>query len=79
MTKLHTLDEAAEILRCGKEQVRRWIKDQEIDAIPMGRGKQRQRWLISQDALDAFLMRRTRPANPKPNRRQTFPPTKQYI
>lgn len=66
---LHTLDETADLLRCAKEQVRGLILDGELDAVPMGRGTQRRRWLVPDESLQRFIRRRIEAAKPTPRRK----------
>lgn len=64
--KFYTLDEVAEITRQHVETVRKQVKAGEIAGTPMGTGRVRRRWLVSEDALQAFLRFRTEQAQPGP-------------
>ncbi|QEF99757.1 Helix-turn-helix domain protein [Stieleria maiorica] len=78
--KLHTLDEAAEILRTHRESVRQMIVEGEIQGTPMGRGTKRRKWLVSDDALRRFIANREESAKPQPKRkRASAPMPKQWV
>lgn len=80
MTKLNTMKEAGEVLRCSIQQVRRYINAGELEAVRLGCGNQRRQTLITDEAIKAFLQRRT--ASVKSTRNQpakTAGQTKTYI
>lgn len=79
MQKFHTLAEAAEILRCHKEQVRGFILSGELVAVPIGKGKQRRQWIIAEQSLNDFVARRIAAAQPQPKTRKSKPPAKSFI
>ncbi|MCO8124494.1 helix-turn-helix domain-containing protein [Stieleria sp. TO1_6] len=67
--QLHTVDEVADILRTHRETVRQWIVAGELEGTPMGRGKVRRKWLVSDEALRKFVQYRTEAAQPGPKRK----------
>lgn len=48
--KVYTVKEVAQILQTSRQQVRRMIQGEELEAVRVGR-----EWRISEDALKAFL------------------------
>ncbi len=80
LLKLHTIEEVAEILRMHKESARQLVVSGEIVGTPMGRGKMRRKWLVSDEALNAFVRNRTEAAQPGPKRRAVAgTPKKQWF
>lgn len=78
--KFHTIEEVAEILRIHKESARQLVVSGEIEGTPMGRGKVRRKWLVSDEALNAFVRHRTAAAQPGPKRQPaTSAPAKVWI
>lgn len=76
----HTLEEVAEITRQHIETVRKQVKSGEIAATPVGNGKVRRKYIVSDEALRAFLAYRTETAQPGPtSKRSTHKPTKQWV
>lgn len=53
--KIHTVQEAAHVLRCSTDLIRSLIKRGELDAIPIGSGTKRKRYIVPADALEAFI------------------------
>ena len=79
MPKLLTPKETAEMLRCSTDTVRRLIESQEIDAVDLSVGKQRRRYLISVEAIEKFLAKRTRfAAEPERKARKFAAPTRRW-
>tara|TARA_R110002049_G_scaffold47902_1_gene138369 strand:- start:58498 stop:58743 length:246 start_codon:yes stop_codon:yes gene_type:complete len=76
--KFYTLDEVAEILRTHKESARQLVKSGELEGTPMGRGTKRRKWLVSEDALNAFVRHRTEAAQPGPKRKHAASTPKQW-
>lgn len=79
MPKYNTLEETADILRCHKEQVRGFILSGELDAVPMGNGTKRRRWLVSDDAIKAFTDRRIAAIKSPKTSRPRMSPKKTFI
>lgn len=48
--KVYTVKEIAQILQTSRQQVRRMIQGEELDAVRVGR-----EWRISEESLKAFL------------------------
>ena len=48
--KVYTVKEIAKILQTSRQQVRRMIQEEELEAVRVGR-----EWRITDDALNAFL------------------------
>ena len=48
--KVYTVKEIAKILQTSRQQVRRMIQEEELEAVRVGR-----EWRITDEALDAFL------------------------
>lgn len=77
--KVYTVAEAAEVLRCSPDCVRGHIAAGDLQARPIGQGKRRRRWIITDAALQAFMMPA---AQPKPTRRKVRPaaiPTTKFL
>lgn len=79
--KFHTIDEVSAILRQHRETTRRMIASGQIEGTPVGQGKKRQRWLVSQAALEAYVQKRNALARPvSASRRVSCPsPAKRFI
>lgn len=59
---LHTVDEAGVIMRMKAKTVRKLIAYRMLEAVRMGVGNKRARYLISQAAIEKYLASRTQPA-----------------
>ncbi|WP_083435068.1 helix-turn-helix domain-containing protein [Rhodopirellula islandica] len=67
-------------LGCGFDQVRNLIAAGELPAVNIGLGKQRARWSVSREDLDAFKARRaSQPARAKHRRTDVPMPRKQWV
>ncbi len=70
----------AEELGCGIDQVRNLIAAGELPAVNIGLGKQRARWSVSREDLDAFKQRRSSRPERVLHRRTDVPmPRKQWV
>ncbi|QDV43423.1 Helix-turn-helix domain protein [Stieleria neptunia] len=66
----YTTSEAAKILRCSGEQIRREVKAGRLRGYTIGNGKKRQRVIIPASAIDEYIEANTIVADkPKQTRR----------
>lgn len=81
MSKSYTPAELAELWGCSGDHIRLLIADGELMATNIGRGGQRARWIISDEAVEAFLAKRKSVKEPKPKRRSrgTTKPTRSWV
>ncbi|MEO9591370.1 helix-turn-helix domain-containing protein [Rhodopirellula bahusiensis] len=67
-------------LGCGIDQVRNLIAAGELPAVNIGLGKQRARWSVSREDLDAFKARRASKSPQVKHRRTDVPtPRRQWV
>ena len=66
----HTPDSLADQWSCSSDQIRALIADGSLEAVNIGRGQRRARWIIPQHSVDDFLSRRTNRSKAKPRRQK---------
>jgi excisionase family DNA binding protein len=72
--------QVADELGCGIDQVRNLIAAGELAAVNIGLGKQRARWSVDRQELDAFKSRRSsRPTTSKHRRTDIPQPKRQWV
>lgn len=70
MSKRYTPPEVARALRVSRDKVRTWIENGELQAVNVASpGCLRPRYVVSEQALQAFEAARAVVARPKPSRR----------
>lgn len=65
--KLHTVDQAAEILSLHPQQVRELIWAKELSWVNVGQGKKRPRIRVRESELERFIKTRTSGSRARPS------------
>ena len=79
MTKTFTPKQAGELLSCSDDTVIAHISSGELEAINIGLGKQRKRWIITEEAIESFLRRRAKTIKPPTRRKPAAAPVRDWL